>query len=179
VPVNEKAEPNLPSDPFLKAFTECQPALMGFCAASIGNHEDSRDVFQKVCLVLWKKFGEWNPEIPFQRWAFAVARFEVLAYVRDKGRERVLFDSDVAQAMAGTCQPLLEPQFERAEAMEHCLSKLAPKHREALTAHYVNGYNLKEIAAFQKKSLSAVKVSMMRLRRSLSECIENRLMTST
>ena len=164
-----------PDDRFIRAFTESQSALRGFCAASIGNQEDARDVFQKVCLVLWKKVGDWDPDTPFLKWAFAVARFEVLAYVRDKSRDRLVFDEDVVLAMTNTTERLAGKQIDRRDALEKCLAKLRPDHREALTAHYAKGYNFQEIAEQQNRGLSAVKVMMMRSRQSLGKCIENQL----
>jgi len=166
-----------PDDRFIRAFTESQAALRGYCAASIGNPEDARDVFQKVCLVLWKKVGDWDPSTPFLKWAFAVARFEILAYVRDESRDRLVFDEDVVLAMTNTTERLAEKQVERRDALEKCLAKLKPDHREALTAHYAKGYNFHEIAEQQNRGLSAVKVMMMRLRQSLGKCIENQLAT--
>lgn len=165
----------VPGDRFITAFTESQSALRGYCAASIGNAEDSRDVFQKVCLVLWKKADVWDPETSFLKWAFAVARFEVLAYVRDRSRDRLVFDDDIVLAMAGTSERLAEHQSERYDALEICLYKLKPEHRETLADHYVKGYSLKEIANLQNRGHSAVKVMVMRLRQSLRKCIEKQL----
>lgn len=168
----------MPNDRFITAFTESQSALRGFCVASIGNPEDSRDVFQKTCLVLWKKSGDWDRDTSFLKWAFAVARFEILAHIRDRSRDRLVFDDDVVLAMCGTSERLAESQSVRIDALEICLSKLKPEHREALTAHYAKGFNLKEIAESQNRGLSAIKVMMMRLRQSLGKCIQNQLATN-
>lgn len=165
----------LPDDRFLTAFTDSQSALRGYCTASIGNSEDSRDVFQKTCLVLWKKSGQWNPDTPFLKWAFTVARFEVLAFVRDRSRDRLVFDDDVVAAMVGTTERLSAKQSERLDALENCLAKLKQEHRETLTSHYVKGFNLREIAASQNRGHSAVKVTLMRLRQSLAKCIAEQL----
>lgn len=168
----------LPDDRFITAFTDSQSALRGYCAAAIGNTEDSRDVFQKVCLVLWKKVGDWDPNTPFLKWAFFVARFEVLAHVRDRSRDRLVFDNDIVIAMAGTVERVATAQSDRMDAMEKCLAQLTPQHREVLSSHYVNGYKLREIAENQNRSLSAIKVTVMRLRQTLAKCIEQQTPTS-
>ncbi len=169
---------NYPDDRFITAFTESQSALRGFCTASIGNAEDSRDVFQKVCLVLWKKVDQWDPDTSFLKWAFAVARFEILAYTRDRSRDRLVFDEDVVLAMTSSVERLSGTQSKRYDALESCLSKLKNEHREALVDYYVKGFNLSEIADAQKKGLSAVKVMMMRLRQTLGKCIDSQLTQS-
>ena len=110
-----------------------------------------------------------DPDTPFLKWAFAVARFEILAYVRDESRDRLVFDEDVVLAMTNTTERLAEKQVDRRDALEKCLAKLKPYHREALTAHYAKSYNFQEIAEQQNRGLSAVKVMMMRLRQSLGK----------
>ena len=164
-----------PDARFITAFTEAQSSLRGFCVSSVGNPEDAKDVFQKTCLVLWKKSGDWDPETPFLRWAFAVARYEVLAYVRDSARDRLVFDEDVVRAMTGTTERIVEAQPERIDALEQCLTNLKPEHRGLLSDFYVHGYTMKEISQRQNRGLSAVKVMMMRLRQTLAACIEQQL----
>ncbi len=110
--------------------------------------------------------------------AFAVARFEILAYTRDRSRDRLVFDEDVVMAMAGTSEPLAARQSERIDALEVCLSKLKPEHQKTLTDYYAKGYNFKEIAAFQDRGHSAVKAMVMRLRQSLGKCIERQMASS-
>ena len=168
-----------PDDLFIAAFTNAQSALRGYCIASVGDANDAQDVFQKTCLVLWKKSDNWDPDTPFLRWAFAVARFEVLAYIRDRTRDRLVFDDDVVMAMAGTSERMAELQPERVDALEVCLTKLKPEHRESLIDYYVKGFTMKEISERQNRGLSAVKVMMMRLRNSLASCIEDQLSSQT
>ena len=162
-------------DRFIAAFTAAQSALRGYCVSSIGDAEEAKDVFQKTCLVLWKKSDQWEPDTPFLPWAFAVARFEVLAYVRDRSRDRLVFDDDVVLAMAQMTERAAEAQPERIDALEHCLGDLKPDHREVLCDYYVRGFTMKEISQRQNRGLSAVKVMMMRLRQSLAACIDQRL----
>lgn len=172
------AMPESPDERFIAAFTEAQSALRGFCVSSVGNFEDAKDVFQKTCLVLWKKAGEWDPETPFHRWAFAVARFEVLAHIRDSSRDRLVFDEDVVVAMTSTTERIADSQPERFDALEECLRLLKPEHRELLAQHYVHGYTMREISQRENRGLSAVKVMIMRLRKTLAGCVDEQLATA-
>ena len=166
---------DIPDSRFITAFTEAQSSIRGYCISSVGNPEDAKDVFQKTCLVLWKKSDDWDPDTPFLRWAFAVARYEVLAHVRDSARDRLVFDEDVVQAMTGTAERVAECQPERMDALEECLATLKAEHRDLLKDFYVKGYTVKEISQRQNRGISAVKVMMMRLRQSLAICIEEKL----
>jgi RNA polymerase sigma-70 factor (ECF subfamily) len=155
--------------------TESQTALRAYCEASLGHCEEAKDAWQRTNVVLWQKSGEWNPQTRFLSWALAVARYEVLAVIRDRQRERLMFDDDVALLMADASVKHAEAHDVRSEALARCLEKLQPRHREVLTAHYVFGHAQSAIAEAQGMGLSAVKVLLLRLRRSLAECIARQL----
>ncbi len=51
-------------------------------------------------MVLWQKFGEFDATRDFRKWAFGVARYEVLAFLRDRARDRHVFDDDLVTKLA-------------------------------------------------------------------------------
>ena len=164
-----------PSDAdFVKALTESQSALRAYCEAALGHCEEAKDAWQKTNLVLWRKASEWNPETRFLSWALAVARYEVLAVIRDRQRERLMFDEDVALLMADESLLPAQAYEGRAEALSHCMQKIQKRHQDLLTAHYVFGHAQTVIASAHGMGLSAVKVLLFRLRRTLANCIERR-----
>ena len=61
---------------------------------------DADDVMQRVALVLWDKFDQFREDGDFRKWAFGVARYEVLAWLRDHGRDRLVLAGDVAEMIA-------------------------------------------------------------------------------
>jgi len=54
---------------------------------------------QEVSVVLWKKFADFREGAGFPAWALGVARFEALAWRRDKARDRLVLDIDEVRAM--------------------------------------------------------------------------------
>jgi RNA polymerase sigma-70 factor, ECF subfamily len=164
-----------PDEAFVRALTESQAALRGYCEAALGHGEEAKDAWQRANVVLWRKAHEWDRATKFLRWALAVARFEVLAMVRDRQRERLVFEDDVAELMADAAVVEAEAHGPRREALAHCVEKIQPRQRVVLVAHYVFGHSLADIAGSQGMGLSAVKVLLLRLRRSLAECIEHQL----
>jgi RNA polymerase sigma-70 factor, ECF subfamily len=164
-----------PDEAFVRALTECQAALHGYCQAALGHSEEAKDAWQRTNVVLWRKAHEWDRTTKFLRWALGVARFEVLAVIRDRQRERLVFDGDVAELMADAAAAEAEAHGPRYEALAHCVDKVLPRQREVLVAHYVFGQPLPEVAASHGMGLSAVKVLLFRLRRSLADCIERQL----
>ncbi len=57
--------------------------------------------------------------------------------------------------------------------LDNMLSKLKQDEKEIFNLYYIDGYKLKEIAKMKNKSLSAVKMSLFRLRKKLKEVIDN------
>ncbi|MEZ6087345.1 MAG: hypothetical protein R3C05_04815 [Pirellulaceae bacterium] len=43
------------------------------------------DIVQNIALVLLRKFEQWDPSCEFLPWAMGFAKFELLAFYRDKG----------------------------------------------------------------------------------------------
>ena len=157
--------------------TNLQSRLRGYCQAALGHGEEAAEALQRTNITLWKKSSEWNPDQDFSRWAISVARYEVLGVVRDRQRtnRRYVFDSDVAEQMIDEASERAIPTPARQEALERCLSQVSQKNRELLSAYFVKGETLQEIATATGRGLSALKVAMMRLRGSLRRCIESQL----
>lgn len=168
---------NAPHEAFISALTRCQSALRGFCHAALGHGEEAEEALQRTNIVLWKKCGDWDPETEFLRWATAVARFEVKGVLRDRMRDRnrMLFDSDVAEQMMNEAAHVVRQTPERLVALEDCLEKVSAKNRGVLNAFYFQGRSISEISAVEGRGESAIKVMLMRVRRSLGECIEVKL----
>ena len=61
---------------------------------------DAADVMQGVALVLWRKFPALEESDQFRKWAFGVARYEALAWLRDKARDRLVLADDVLSTVA-------------------------------------------------------------------------------
>jgi len=80
------ATPSNPDDEFVRALTESQTALRGYCRASLGHGEEAKEALQRTNIVLWKKSGDWDRGTEFLKWAVAVAKFEVLGVIRDRQR---------------------------------------------------------------------------------------------
>ena len=82
-------------DSFLHLYVECEESLRGFVRSLLPTLEDAREVMQETAAVLWKKYDQLDDPKNFRRWAFGVARFEVLAYRRDKARDRHIFGEEL------------------------------------------------------------------------------------
>ena len=110
------------SRPFLRPFTANEQAVRAYVRRLVPQRTDADDVIQDVGVVLSEKFHTL-PEIrDFRAWAFGVARFEVLAWLRDKGRDRLVLKEEMLLKIAEESAQD-EPRLERQrEALEQCLA---------------------------------------------------------
>ena len=171
--------PPLDESRFIEALARHQPALEAFCHANLANREDAREVLQTTCVKLWQKAADWDPDTEFLPWAFTVARFTVLSHFRDKKRDRLVFDEDVIQAMAEDTEAAAAAYDHRREALVKCLKKLNQKQAALIRNHYTANQSLREIAEASDRSLSAVKMALLRIRQQLSACIERQIGTNS
>lgn len=159
----------------MKALTDHQVQLEGYIAASIGDYSHAPDVLQRTNVVLWRKAQQLRSIDEFLPWAIKIAKFEVLAFVRDQRRERLVFCPEVVDAMLKTAERAVDEVPLQQEALRACLKHLPRRMVELLNMRYVAGDSIAEIAATSDRSVDSVKSQLKRIRRSLADCIERRL----
>lgn len=160
---------------FLRAFTTHEPAIRAFVRRLVPMRNDADDVMQEVSVVLWKKFESFREGVDFRAWAFGVARFEVLAWLRDKGRDRLVLDEDVVIRIADE-STADEPRMERQrEALERCMEKVDATQRGLLMQVYQPGAQMQHIAQESGRTLPGFYQWLHRIRRMLLECVRRDL----
>lgn len=168
-------EPSENSEQFVRDLTEHQNRIYGYVYSLLGDHSRASDVVQEVNLVLWRKIDEYQSDRPFLPWAFAIARFQVLAHLRDHKRDRLLLDAELAESLSG--------DFERASsqvdsirvALRVCMQELTPKNRKLIEHRYFNAMPVADIADVAGRSAGAIKVALLRIRQQLAGCVQKRI----
>jgi RNA polymerase sigma-70 factor (ECF subfamily) len=160
---------------FLRTFTAHEPAIRAFVRRLVPMRADADDVMQDVSVVLWEKFDSFREGADFRAWAFGVARYEVLAWLRDKGRDRLVLDEAVVTKLAEeTAQD--EPRMERQRvALEVCLEKVAPDQRRLLMRAYSEDSRIQEVARGSGRTVPGFYQWLHRMRRMLLDCIRRAL----
>jgi RNA polymerase sigma-70 factor (ECF subfamily) len=159
---------------FLRFFAENQAAVHGFVRALVPRREDAAEVMQEVAVVLWEKFDEFDSSRDFRKWACGVARFEVLAFLRDRARDRHVFDESLLVTLAEESVADEAGEARRA-AMELCLAKLQPRQREVALAAYEPGVRIDALAEQRGQTAMSLYKVLHRIRITLMECIERTL----
>jgi RNA polymerase sigma-70 factor, ECF subfamily len=164
---------------FLRAFTAHEPAVRAFARRLVPSRADADDVMQEVAVVLWEKFDEFREEGDFKAWACGIARYKALAWMRDKGRDRLVLDSDVVEAIA-EASLAAEPQLQQQrEALESCLKKVSSTDRALIARAYEPHVRIHDVAATSGRSVGGFYQWLYRVRQMLLECVKRELATES
>lgn len=158
-------------DQFLRCFAEHEPALRTFVRSLLPSLADVSEVVQEVAVVLWQKFGEFDTGRDFRKWAFGVARYEALAYLRDKVRDRHVFNDELVGRLADEAAAAEQRHDAHREALETCLQKLPERQRELVLSAYAKGTRMDELAAQRGQTAMSLYKLLHRIRQALLECV--------
>lgn len=160
---------------FIGCLTESQGRLRAYLLASLGNYDDAGEVLQRTNLVLWRNAPSFRPGSDFMPWALTLAKYEILSYYRDRSRDRHVFSQELAEQMMKVAEsdPIDIPS--RQAALRECLKPLKGSPRRLLDMRYDDGQTIAEMARSLGKSEASVKMQLMRVRRTLENCIQARL----
>jgi RNA polymerase sigma factor (sigma-70 family) len=114
----------------------------------------------------------------FMAWARMVARLEVLAARRRRGkRESNLgreLSAETVEVLAEACPPGWGSEA-RMKALSECLGQLAPKARELVRLRYFEEWGPSQIASELSRTVNSVDVSLSKTREKLRECMRHRM----
>lgn len=153
---------------FLVLYVKHEQALRGFVRSLVPTLEDAREVMQETAAILWRKFDE---SVDFRPWAFGVARFEALAFIRDRARDRHVFGDEVLALLEEEALEEAKLSEHEEKALEQCLEKLTPPQRTLIETAYAPGVRIDELASASGRTAMAVYKSLHRLRMTLADCV--------
>jgi len=153
-----------------------QTRLYGYIHSLVRDLNDADDLFQQTTLILWKKFGDFDPGRSFFSWACGIARFEVANFLRSRGRQRLYFSDDLNLLLVEAQQEMADDELEdRRDALAGCVEKLRQRDRELLRECYGETESVNDVAGRHGRSPQSVYNSLRRIRRALFECIDRTL----
>lgn len=165
-----------PSTSFVGLLTRHQGDIWAFILSLMPGHPDAKDVLQKTNVVLWQKRENFTPGTNFRAWALTCARFTVMDHLKRQKSDRMrYFDDSLLETMASEVSLRPGNADRRLELLEGCLQKLRPQDRELLEFRYHGDGVLDEYAKRIGRSVSALSVSLHRLRTILRKCIRTQI----
>ena len=144
-------------DVFIALVEREQEALRGFLfALCCGNKSDADDLAQDSLVKAYLSSAGYQEKGRFRSWIFKIA---YNTFLNHKASCRTMDTLDEARTIVSSQSA--ESSFEH-QSLYLALRTLAPKERSAITLYYLNGYDIKEIAAITETSEDAVKKQLSR-----------------
>lgn len=159
---------------FLSLFSTNRERLSAYIYSMLPNQADAEDVFQRVSLLLWRKFSTFDAERSFLSWACGIAFYEVRNFLRASHRRRMQFNSDLMTTLADERIENLENREDLLPLLRSCLESLPVSHRELIRAAYEEGQCIKSFAESSGQALQTVYNRLSRVRRLLLDCIQRK-----
>ena len=169
--MNEQERYNL----FTELITRYQSELYGYIYAVVRNWEDTDDLYQSVCLVLWRKFDLFRPGSNFFAWARQTAKNKVGDFVRHKHWPTHVTEELMDIFTESAAKPYDDGAEEYLVALRRCRQKLTATDDDLLQLRYVEELSTIEIADRLQRLQPNVSRSLNRIRRWLVECVQMEL----
>jgi RNA polymerase sigma-70 factor (ECF subfamily) len=161
------------TEQFLQLLGAHERSLFSYVYSLAPNWQDAEEIMQRVRIRIWQQFDQYDVERPFDAWARAIAYYLVLAYRKEKSRQREFFTERILEAVSDAFEAHLGQSGDRRDALLRCLDKLEGRKRALVTTYYSSARPASESIA-KKLSLTpnALRQSLFRIRKMLLECVQ-------
>ncbi|MEO5367209.1 MAG: sigma-70 family RNA polymerase sigma factor [Magnetococcus sp. WYHC-3] len=159
----------------LRHFVEEDAVLRAYVYAATRSYADADDVLQDVWRTLIVKLDQYDDRRPFRAWALGVARMQVRKWRQEKGRNRELPSSEVLDLLAATAEEHADELDVRLSYLQYCLERLTQSSRAIMEMKYLQELKIAKIATLMRRNVAAIEMTLVRARRALRECIDNRM----
>ena len=153
--------------------------LRQFLIRRTGNRMMAEDLAQDVLVTALQQLEQLQDPTAFKSWLFAMARNKAVDSLRKLSRERknnreLLEFMLTRQSISMIHQTEISDSPAIREALQLCIESLPPRSRELLQAFYFESESAESIAAARSQKSASIRMALMRIRRSLANCIRQR-----
>jgi len=149
--------------------------IFSYIRTLVPHSSDAEDIYQRVCLTLWNKFTEFDPERSFFSWSCGIAFNIVRNYNRSVRHDRHHFNQELIETMSHKREQHLQNYNLRVEFLQDCLKDLESRDRQLLRSTVFENQSVTEIAQETDKATQTLYNRLSIIRRELAECISRKL----
>jgi len=159
----------------IRRVVEEDSVVRAYVYAATRGHRETQDVIQEVWRVACRKIADYDESRPFRSWVLGIARLQVLKWRQGLARSHEILAPDVLDLLAETAATEREEIDLRSQYLLDCLGEVPAPGFKILHMKYFDGLKSAVIAGQVKKSVAAVDMALVRLRRSLRDCVERKV----
>ena len=164
--------PKLPEREFAKLLVRHQPKLTLYFRTFVFRKSDVDDLTQETAAKAWEQLHTYDADRLFEPWLLAIAKYELLSYLRDKKRSKLVFDVAIVDQLCGTLVDMQSKhELPELDALERCLSRVPSDDRELLRQRFELDKTGSAIAKALQLSSATVSRRLQRIYSQLLLCI--------
>ena len=158
---------------FKKQILPIKQKLFRFSLRIVGNSTEAEDVVQEVFIKMWKKREEWEQYHNIEAWCMKLTKNLSIDKLRSK-HQKVTALADGMDFVAPTASPARQAELQDSVTqVKSLMNQLPEKQRLVMSLRDLEGQSYQEIAEHLELSLSQVKVSLHRARKSIKSQLIN------
>ena len=161
---------------FARIFAKHDRWLYAYLVSLLSSPADAEEVFQEVCVVLWREYEKFDPTTNFVKWASVVAHHQVQRFRRAQGKRAKPLSDAVVDLLATEAVDKFDLMESRRSALHACLKKLSATDQGLVKSCYGDSRrSIKSVAQTLQRPTNTVYKALNRIRRVLHTCIDRTL----
>lgn len=154
---------------FLELLEKNQNLVHKVCRIYTNDLDSHRDLFQEICIQLWKSYGKFRGDAKFTTWMYRVALNTALTLRRKNAKHHHHADvNDWVERLAYS--PYDPAEAEQIKLMYHAISQL-PEVEKALVFLYLEDKNYTEISSLLGITEVNARVKINRIKNKLKKVL--------
>lgn len=163
-------------DAFARLFAKHDRWLFSYLVTLLADPAHAEEVFQEVCVVVWRMYDKFELGTDFVKWASVIAHNQVRKFRRESKRSGFQLSDETCDRLAADAARGADLFDLRRDALRRCMSKLHASDRQLVQRCYSESSpSFKNIAEDLGRPVNTVYKALNRIRRSLHECIDRTL----
>ena len=160
-------------DAFARLFAQHDRWLFAYLISLLGNAAHAEEVFQEVCVVLWREYETFQLGTNFVKWVSVIAHNQVHRFRRQERRTGPQLSDAAVDLLAADAVERADLLESRREALRQCLEKLPRNDRQLVRSCYGDARTTFKTAAEDLgRPVNTVYKALNRIRKALHGCIE-------
>jgi RNA polymerase sigma-70 factor, ECF subfamily len=161
---------------FVRLLAEHDRRLSAYVHTVIPLWQDAEDILQDTKLRLWEQFDSFQVGTDFAGWAITIAGYIVRVHRTRCQRQRVCFSDELlARITQHMSTSSVTSRSDYLPALVGCIKALNDASRKLLRLFCTRNQQIKDIARDLGQSAPATRMALLRIRRSLFDCVQKRL----
>ena len=168
------------SGAFAALVQKYQVDIRAFLRRRIRDASVADDLAQDVFLTAVRNISQLVEHESVQSWLLAVARNKSVDYLRKMARQKSTSADELELLLAKESLSRVDSadslrHGELVAALKQCITQLKPNAKEMVDQFYFDNKTAEQVAAESQLTGSAIRMSLLRIRRGLAKCIRLRM----